>query len=444
MWLSANGKNKGGPEDDSGSAKLCRVSDAVIREATNEMMVIGELPLSWVDGLAWRHFTDKIKLGIPHSRTTARRDIVEIYVQKKETMKNLLEENKQRLSLTTDIWKAPHTGASYMVITAHFIDSWWKLRKLIIGFKNVVDHKGATICNALLECLEDWGIEKLFSITVDNATANGSALRRFKEKFMEHGADALVLGGRYLHLRCATHILNLVVKEGLQEVDNNIDANRNGIYFVRSSTQRQVSFGRCVESGKIKRGSLPLDVTIRWNSTYLMLEQAMKFKVAFDKMEAEDRPYNDYFNQIIDGKKRIGPPAKEDWEAVSRLVQFLIIFYKATLVLSSSNTISAHKLYHAIYTVTRNISLLSTTPGPDEILRSKAAAMEKKLGKYWSPFVENVEMNKMIIVAGVLDPSKKMKLVVKCFEKLYGVGSVRVTLLTAETKDLLRSLFDEY
>lgn len=175
-----------------------------------------------------------------------------------------------------------------------------------------------------------------------------------------------------------------------------------------------------------------------------MLELAMKFRVAFDKMEAEDKPYNDYFNEIIDGQKRIGPPAKEDWEAVNRLVQFLIIFYKGTLVLSASNTVDAHKLYHAIYTVTRNISLLSITPGLDEILRSKAAAMNQKLGKYWYPFGDKVEMNKMIIVAGVLDPSKKMKFVVKCFEKLYGEGSVEVTLLTNETKDLLRSLFDEY
>lgn len=444
VWLAANKFQKDGPEDDSGSVKMCKVSDDVIREATNEMMVIGELPLSWVEGPAWRHFTDKIKIGTPHSRRTASRDIAKIYAKKKEEMKKLLEENKQRLSLTTDIWNAPHTGASYMVITAHFIDSSWKLRKLIIGFKNVYDHKGGTISKALLDCLEDWGIKRVFSITVDNATANGSALRKFKEGFMKNGADALVLGGRYLHLRCATHNLNLVVKEGLLQIDNNINAIRNGIYFVRSSTQRQIAFGQRVESGRIQRGSLPLDVKTRWNSTYLMLEQAMKFKVAFDKKEAEDKPYNDYFNEIVEGKKRIGPPEKEDWEAVNRLVQFLIIFYKATLVLSASNTACAHKLYHAIYTVTRNISLLSTTPGPDEILRSKAAAMSRKLGKYWSPFGDNVEMNKMIIVAGVLDPSKKMKFVVKCFEKLYGEGSVEVTLLTNETKDILRSLFDEY
>ena len=39
--------------------------------------------------------------------------------------------------------------------------------------------------------------------------------------------------------------------------------------------------------------------------------------------------------------------------------------------MSASNTATAHKLYHEIVTVTRNISALSTAPGPDESLGSK-------------------------------------------------------------------------
>ena len=53
-------------------------------------------------------------------------------------------------------------------------------------------------------------------------------------------------------------------------------------------------------------------------------------------------------------------------------------------------------------------------------------------------------MNKLIIVAGVLDPTKKMKFVTKCFENLYGKESVEATQLTKETEDILRSLFNEY
>ena len=271
VWQAANRFGTQGvmsPVGEDGDLMVCKVSKTVFREATNEMMVLGELALSWVDSLAWKHFCDKTKLYSPHSRRTARRDIVEMYVKKKEAMKKILGENKQRLSLTTDIWTAPYTRASYMVITAHFVDAGWKLRKLIIGFKNVVDHKGSTISKVLLDCLEEWGIKRVFCITVDNATANGSAMTRFKEGFKEIGDDAMVLEGRFLHIRCATHVLNLIVKEGLREADNSINAIRNGILFVRSSTQRQIAFEQCVESGKLQRGSLPLDVTTRWNSTY--------------------------------------------------------------------------------------------------------------------------------------------------------------------------------
>ena len=79
-----------------------------------------------------------------------------------------------------------------MVITAHFIDSSWKLRKMIIGFKNVDDHKGSTTARVLVDCLAEWDIKRVFCITVDNATANTSAMKKFKEEFMNQGEDALV------------------------------------------------------------------------------------------------------------------------------------------------------------------------------------------------------------------------------------------------------------
>lgn len=41
-----------------------------------------------------------------------------------------------------------------------------------------------------------------------------------------------------------------------------------------------------------------------------MLEQALKFKVASEKMEAEDKPYNDYFNEIVDEKNKLDDQVK--------------------------------------------------------------------------------------------------------------------------------------
>lgn len=51
----------------------------------------------------------------------------------------------------------------------------------------------------------------------------------------------------------------------------------------------------------------------------MMLSRALMFRKAFDRMEAEDKLYNDYFQEKPDGRKRIDPPVKADWDAIDRL-----------------------------------------------------------------------------------------------------------------------------
>lgn len=85
-WQAVNKDNNQGTLDqdgEDGNLRVCKVSETVFREATNEMMVVGELPLAWVESLAWRNFCNRTKLYQPHSRRTATRDIVEIFVKKK-------------------------------------------------------------------------------------------------------------------------------------------------------------------------------------------------------------------------------------------------------------------------------------------------------------------------------------------------------------------------
>ena len=79
----------------------------------------------------------------------------------------------------------------------------------------------------------------MFTITVDNATANTSAPKKFQREFILIGDEALVLDGNFMHMRCAAHIINLVVRDGLQDIDGNMEAIRNALQDVRFSTQRQ-------------------------------------------------------------------------------------------------------------------------------------------------------------------------------------------------------------
>jgi hypothetical protein len=58
---------------------------------------------------------------------------------------------------------------------------------------------------------------KIFSITLDNASANNNFVLLLKDQL--NLKKALVSSGEFFHLRCCAHILNLIVQDGLKEID---------------------------------------------------------------------------------------------------------------------------------------------------------------------------------------------------------------------------------
>ncbi|KAG6722721.1 hypothetical protein I3842_03G174000 [Carya illinoinensis] len=185
----------------------------------------------------------------------------------------------QRVCLTTDTWTSIQ-NINYMCVTAHFIDNNWKLHKRIISFVRISDHKEATIGRELEECMLDWGIDKILTITVDNATSNESTIDWLRTRKI--GSADCVAGHEFIHMRCTTHILNLIVSEGLKDVDDSIVRVRNLIKYVKSSPQRLATFKSCVDRSKVQCSSfLTLDVPTGWNSTFLMLDVAEKYQKVF-------------------------------------------------------------------------------------------------------------------------------------------------------------------
>lgn len=91
-----------------------------------------------------------------------------------------------------------------------------------------------------------------------------------------------MVDGNFLHMRCAAHVLNLVVRDGLNDLDVSIVKSRTFVKYVMSSPARLQKFKVSVKEEKSDSKSLVcLDIETRWNSTYLMLESALKFKKAF-------------------------------------------------------------------------------------------------------------------------------------------------------------------
>lgn len=207
------------------------------RRALDRMCIKDNKPFSIVDdeGLREMFWELNPNFKIP-SRWTVARDCLQIYKEETLTLKILLK--GQRVSLTMDTWSSCQ-NINYMCLTANWIDDDWTLRKKILNFCPIANHKGITIGKYVNKCLKEWGIDRVFTITVDNASSNDGAIRFLKDELS--GSNS-ILDCKYLHLRCCAHILNLVVREGLEEQMEEIVRIRNAVRYVRSSPARLAKF----------------------------------------------------------------------------------------------------------------------------------------------------------------------------------------------------------
>ncbi|XP_061997809.1 zinc finger BED domain-containing protein DAYSLEEPER-like [Rosa rugosa] len=232
---------------------------------------------------------------------------------------------------------------------------YWRIHShTILNFCVIPSHKGEAIAKLLEDCLLEWGIEKILTITVDNVSSNDVALKEFSKRICNWGVpNALLHGGKHLQMRCVAHILNLIVNDGLSVMKIFIATIRNAVRYIRSSPQRLDFYKGCVERVKLEcKGLVILDVPIRWNSTFLMLERALTFQKAFDRMVEEDAGN---FCAWLEGAKGEKPkeeqPASVDWQYGEQFVDFLRPFYEITLKVCCSNSPTVHSTFGDILSI---------------------------------------------------------------------------------------------
>lgn len=86
----------------------------------------------------------------------------------------------------------------------------------------------------------DWNIDrKLSIITLDNCTTNDAMVDLLLGKL---STDSLWLEGNLLHMRCATHILNLIVKDGLGVIGDGIEKIQDSVSFWTATPKREETF----------------------------------------------------------------------------------------------------------------------------------------------------------------------------------------------------------
>ncbi|XP_062086406.1 zinc finger BED domain-containing protein RICESLEEPER 2-like [Humulus lupulus] len=213
-----------------------------------------------------------------------------------------------------------------------------------------------------------------------------------------------------LRLSVSCCILNLIVTDGLKELNDAISSIRNAVRYVRSSSARLKRFKESCKDANIEsKALLYLDVVTRWNSTYLMLESAIKFKKAFENLEA-DANYTKYFDE----ERMDGPPTNLDWEKAVVFVDFLRRFYDLTNRFSGSLYVTSNLFLPDILKVQADLTTMASNP--DTLLGAMAVSMKRKYDKYWGRIEK---LNMLTFIANILDPRYKLEVVNRGFKFVY-------------------------
>ena len=220
---------------------------------------------------------------VPVSRQTTIRDMVKYFSEKKAKLVESLSSCAVNcVCLTSDIWSG-NAKEDYLSVVAHYVNSDWQLEKRVLGLVLIdVSHSGQNIADRVAFVLSEYGLtEKVFAVTLDNASSNASAMRLLRSLLSKYlgfevnddpnetdDAQSTVstVNSMFLHQRYACHIINLIVKEALEYLKPLIETFRTAISFLNSSNQRIAAYkSYCIATG-IRPRKFQLDMEVRWNS----------------------------------------------------------------------------------------------------------------------------------------------------------------------------------
>ncbi|XP_040361763.1 zinc finger BED domain-containing protein RICESLEEPER 2-like [Rosa chinensis] len=281
-------------------------------------------------------------------------------------------------------------------------------------------HNGVALADKVNTLIGEWGIEKnLFSITLDNATANDSFVEKLKTKLNFRGL--LIMDGKFFHVRCCAHILNLIVQDGLKAIDPSVIKVRDCIKYIKGSSARKERFLECVAQVGLRgsRRGLRQDVPTRWNSTYLMLDSALYYRRALMNLGLSD---NDFKSCLV----------ADEWDKIEKITKFLGYFYEVMCLFSGTKYPTSNLFFPKVFIVQHSIQ--EAMRDHDSFMIQMGMEMNLKFEKYWSDY------SLILGIAVVMDPRFKMQFVEWAYDKLYGPDSSQLEVFN----DTLSSLFDAF
>ncbi|KAL5708303.1 hypothetical protein ACHQM5_019112 [Ranunculus cassubicifolius] len=223
-------------------------------------------------------------------------------------------------------------------------------------------------------------------------------------------------------MRCNAHILNIIVKDGLEVIESSTETIRNNVSYWSASQSRVEKFEKARRESKVEcTKKLALDCTTRWNSTFHMLETAIRYREVFLRLRRRER-------------NTISVPSEEEWDLAQEICGRLELFHSTTEEFFGTRYPTSNLLFPKICEI--KLALTSWCDSSCDKIRSLASKMLAKFDDYWG------ECHLIAGIAVVLDPRYKLKFLDHVLEKIHGEEQKKLYLKPA--RDACVELMKEY
>ncbi|CAG8516237.1 16548_t:CDS:2 [Acaulospora morrowiae] len=167
--------------------------------------------------------------------------IQEMYEKQRKVLKAYLSNLDSKVAITTDIWNIYTddskvafstdiwTTYTYMSVMLHWIDCEWKMNHILI---DLIPFLGdIELVDTIYTTINEFNLgEKIISITTDD-TPNMDVFEQELTKMLYNNHDNTL----FRHIRCPTHTLNLMAKNGLAEAERIVTKVREFAITIHSS-----------------------------------------------------------------------------------------------------------------------------------------------------------------------------------------------------------------
>lgn len=380
------------------------------------------LPFSIVEDTHFKEFASclqpKFKMM---DKSTLQVSCLNLYKKRKTTIAKQLHDHPGKIALTLQVWSNQQMFY-FLKVTARYINLNWKLINRTLAFKSLSDPLDENvIVDCITSVLEDWGIgNKCGAITTESSTPNDLAVNKIREMLKER--QILDPPGEYFHVRCGPTAVQEIVQEALKTTESVIAKVRRLVHLVTHSESSEKSFLELAGNLNLSCTKAPSrDILLRWDSTYLMISEALTFRLAFEHLDDTKPGYLDC-------------PSPVEWLQLQTLKDALEVFHEAVGNLSSTDSPTANSLYLNMKKIERHLSKAEHYENNHSI--NIICPMANAFQKYWSSIKEFSE------IASVLDPRLKFQYLEFSLVKQHGakVAGEKLTI----SRNRLYTIFQRY